>query len=63
MDLRKLQFIKRTVDIDKAIKSGGLVYDNPPKKRKKEISQRDAYAKAMYGATRRGGSDGKGVGY
>lgn len=29
---------------------------------KPQISQRDAYAKAMYGATKRGGSNGIGVG-
>ena len=35
MDLRKLQFIKNGVDVDKAIKSGGLVYDKKPKKEEK----------------------------
>lgn len=29
---------------------------------KKQMSQRDTYAKAMYGATKKGGSSGIGVG-
>jgi hypothetical protein len=36
--------------------------DMRPKK-KPQLSQRDKYAKAMYGASRRGGSNGIGVGY
>lgn len=30
---------------------------------KPQLSQRDQYAKAMYGATKKGGSSGVGVGY
>ena len=31
--------------------------------KKPQLSQRDTYAKAMYGATKKGGSNGIGVGY
>lgn len=34
----------------------------PTTQPKPQLSQRDAYAKAMYGATKRGGSNGIGVG-
>jgi hypothetical protein len=33
------------------------------KPKKSQLSQRDSYAKSMYGATKKGGSNGVGVGY